>query len=186
MLQRAIADNVERPSFQTKLGECYIEMKRYDEAERALAAALKEKPDAPMAHYDLGLVREARGEPDAIAEYEAEIARNPTVYQAHFNLAKLLAAAGRKADAAAHFQRAVDANPKFASGYLYLAKARLDAGDLDGAEAAAVAGMKLQPDAEIAPLGHYVLADVYARRGRLKDAEREEAAGRKLERRRAS
>ena len=186
MLQRAIADNVERPSFQTKLGECYIEMKRYDEAERALAAALKEKPDAPMAHYDLGLVREARGEPDAIGEYEAEIARNPTVYQAHFNLAKLLAASGRKADAAAHFQRAVDANPKFASGYLYLAKARLDADDLDGAEAAAVAGMKLQPDAEIAPLGHYVLADVYARRGRLKDAEREEAAGRKLERRRAS
>ena len=122
MLQRAIADNIERPAFQTKLGECYVEMKRYDAAERALADALKDKPDEPMAHYDLGLVREARGDAaGAIAEYEAEIARSQGVYQAHFNLAKLLAARGRTADAVAHFQRAVDANPRFSSGYLYLA-----------------------------------------------------------------
>jgi hypothetical protein len=39
---------------------------------------------------------------------------------------------------------------------------------------------------DMAPLGHYVLADVYSRRGRLKDAEREAAEGRKLEQRRAS
>jgi choline-sulfatase len=187
MLQRAIADNVERPAFQTKLGECYIEMKRYDAAERALADALKDKADEPMAHYDLGLVREARGDAaGAINEYEAEIARSQGVYQAHFNLAKLLAARGRTADAIAHFERAVDANPRFGSGYLYLAKARLDADDLDGAEAAAIAGMKLKPDAEIAPLGHYVLADVYSRRGRDVDAAREAAEGRRLERRRAS
>ena len=185
MLQRAITDNVERPAFQTKLGECYIELKRYDAAEAALAAALKDKADEPMAHYDLGLIREARGEPaKAIAEYEAEIARNARTYQAHFNLAKLLAAAGRKADAAAHFERAVDANPEFASGYLYLAKARLDVDDLDGAEAAAIKGMALKPDADIAPLAHYVLADVYSRRGREKDAAREAAEGQKLEQRR--
>ena len=186
-LRRAVADNIERPAFQTKLGECYIEMKRYDAAERALADALKEKADEPMAHYDLGLIREARGDAaGAIAEYEAEIARSQGIYQAHFNLAKLLAARGRTSDAIAHFQRAVDANPRFGSGYLYLAKARLDADDLDGAEAAAIAGMKLKPDAEIAPLGHYVLADVYSRRGRTADAEREAAEGRRLERRRAS
>jgi tetratricopeptide (TPR) repeat protein len=186
-LQRAIADNIERPAFQTKLGECYIELKRYDDAERVLVEALKGKPDEPMAHYDLGLIREARGEPAAaIAEYEAEIARNPETYQAQFNLAKLLSAVGRKAEAIGHYQRAVDANPEFGSGYLYLAKARLDLDDLDGAEAAARKGMTLKPDAEIAPLGHYVLADVYSRRGRTRDAEREAAAGRKLEMKRAS
>jgi choline-sulfatase len=190
LLRRAVADNVERPAFQTKLGECYIELKRYDAAERMLIDALKDKPDEPMAHYDLGLIAEARGQPaNAIGEYEAEIARNPKTYQAHFNLAKLLSAAGRKADAVGQFQRAVEANPSFGSGYLYLAKARLDIDDLDGAEAAALAGMKLKLDSEIAPLGHYVLADVYSRRGRTKDAEREAAAGQKLEqerRRRAS
>jgi choline-sulfatase len=187
LLQRAIADNVERPAFQTKLGECYIELKRFDAAERVLLDALKDKPDEPMAHYDLGLVHESRGDVEkAIAEYEAEIARNPNTYQAQFNLAKLLTTAGRRVDAISHFQRAVEANPGFGSGYLYLAKARLDADDLDGAEAAAVKGMQLKPDAAIAPLGHYVLADVYSRRGRLKEAEREAAEGRKLEKRRAS
>jgi tetratricopeptide (TPR) repeat protein len=140
-----------------------------------------------MAHYDLGLIREARGEPaKAIGEYESEIARNSKIYQAHFNLAKLLAAGGRSAEAAAHFQRSVEANPEFGGGYLYLAKARLDMGDLDGAEASAKKGMTLRPDAAIAALGHYVLADVYSRRGRTKDAEREAAEGRKLENRRAS
>ena len=185
-LRRAVADNVERPAFQTKLGECYIELKRYDDAERSLLAALKDKPDEPMAHYDLGLVHEARAEPaKAMAEYEAELARNPQTWRAQFNLAKLLAKAGRTADAARHFEQAVAANPEFGSGYLYLAKARLDLNDLDGAANAAIKGMTLQPDAEIAPLGHYVLADVYARQGRNKDAEREAAKGRQLEQRRA-
>ena len=187
LLQRAVADNIERPAFQTKLGECYIEQKQYEAAERALQAALAEKPDVPMARYDLGLIHEARGETGkAIAAYEGEVARNPKTYQAQFNLAKLLATAGRTAEAIAHFEKAVDANPDFGSGYLYLAKARLDVDDLDGAETAAIAGIKLKPEADIAPLGHYVLADVYSRRGRVKDAEREAAEGRKLERRRAS
>ena len=184
-LQRAVADNVERPAFQTKLGECYIELKRYDAAERTLLDALNSKPDEPMAHYDLGLIHEARGEPaKAIVEYESEIARNPKTYRAHFNLAKLLAAAGRPADAVRQFEQTVDANPDFGSAFFYLAKARLDLGDLDGAEAAATKGMTLKPDAAIAPLGHYVLADVYSRRGRPKDAAREAAEGRRLESRR--
>ena len=83
-----------------------------------------------------------------------------------------------------HFEQAVDANPEFGSGWLYLAKAKLDAGDLDGAEAAAARGLTLGPDREIAPLGHYVLADVYSRRGRSRDAAREAAEGRRLESRR--
>src|SRR5260370_9683054 len=81
-------------------------------------------------------------------------------------------AAGRPPEAVRHFEQAVDANPEFGSGFLYLAKARLDVGDLDGAEAAATKGMTLKPDADIAPLGHFVLADAYSRRGRPHDAAR--------------
>ncbi|HEV2984094.1 MAG TPA: sulfatase-like hydrolase/transferase [Vicinamibacterales bacterium] len=186
-LRHALTGKVERTALLTKLGECDIELKRYDDAERSLLEALKGKPDEPRAHYDLGLIYDARGEPArAITEYEAEIARNPKTYQAQFNLAKLLIASGRTADAVRHFEQAVDANPEFGSGFLYLAKARLDVGDLDGAEAAATKGMTLKPDADIAPLGHFVLADVYSRRGRPLDAAREAAKGRKLELRRAS
>ncbi len=79
----------------------------------------------------------------------------------------------------------MEANPDFGSGYLYLAKVRLDLGDLAGAEEAARRGLTRNPDAEIAPLGHYVLADVYTRLGRPKDAAHEAAEGRRLEARRA-
>lgn len=181
-LKHALTEKVERPAFLTKLGECYLELKRYDEAERSLREALETKSDQSLAHYDLGLVHEARGEPvRAIAEYEAELAGNPKMYRAHFNLAKLQAAGGRRAEALRHFEQAVEANPEFGSGYLYLAKTRLDLGDLAGAEVAARKGMTLNPDAEVASLGHYVLADVYTQLGRPKDAAREAAAGRRLE-----
>jgi arylsulfatase A-like enzyme/predicted Zn-dependent protease len=185
-LERSAAGNIERPTFLTKLGECYIELKRYDEAERALAQAVALKSDALMAHYDLGLVHEARHEQaKAMAEYQIEVAGNPTAYRAHFNLAKLLADAGQSSGALDHFAKAVAANPEFGTGYLYLAKAKLDAGDLDGAEKAARAGMTRQPDADIAALAHYVLADVYSRRGQPREAAREAAEGRRLESRRA-
>ena len=45
-------------------------------------------------------------------------------------------AEGRAEDADADFRAAVEAGPSSREGYLYLAKALLDGGDLPGAEAA--------------------------------------------------
>ena len=42
-------------------------------------------------------------------------------------------------------------------------------------------GLELEPRSAQAPLGHYVLADVFSKRGRMADAQRELAAGRALE-----
>ncbi|MGH9329509.1 MAG: tetratricopeptide repeat protein, partial [Vicinamibacterales bacterium] len=121
-LTQALALNVDRPPFLVKLGECYIELKRWDEADRALRAALAERADLERAHYDLGLVLEARGDTaGAIAEYEAELARGAN-YSAAFNLGRLLSRAGRPQDAARRFRETVGANPSFAPGHLYLAK----------------------------------------------------------------
>ena len=47
--------------FLLKLGEIRIEAKRFDEAERALKAALEKKPGLALAHFDLGLVYEGQG-----------------------------------------------------------------------------------------------------------------------------
>ena len=76
-----------------------------------------------MAHYDLGVLRRSGMTTRAVEEYRAEIRANPSVYQAHFNLAKLLSRAGQTSEAVDHFRAAVDANPAFASGYLYSPKA---------------------------------------------------------------
>lgn len=183
LLEKGLTLDADRAAFLVKLGEARIELKQFDAAEQALQEAVKARPDQAMAHYNLGLVHEARGNMQAAAAaYEAEIAASPTLYQPHFNLARILSRSNRPADAMRHFQAAVDKQPTFGTGWLYLAKARLDAGDLAGAEQAAVRGLASQPEAAILPLGHYVLADVYARQGREAESRRHAAAGQRAER----
>jgi len=182
-LSTALAMNVDRPAFLMRLGESQIQLGKHQEAEQNLVEALRLKPDLPMANYDLGVLHEARGDAaGAAAAYEAELRVSPRTYQAHFNLAKILSKANRPNDAVKHFQAAVDANPSFGSGYLYLAKALLDAGNLQDSEHAALKGLDSNPEPQTRPLGHYVLADVYARMGRGRDAARHVALGRRLER----
>jgi len=182
-LRAGLAQGADRPAFLQKLGECLIEMKRLAEAESTLREALAARATLTGAHFNLALVREAQGDgPGAIAEYERELQTEPKAFRAAFNLGRLLLKSGRPADAAVRLKAAVEANPSFGTGQLYLAKALFDQGDLAGAEAAARAGLANSPEPAVAPLGHYVLADVHTRRGQTEAAGRELAAARKLER----
>jgi arylsulfatase A-like enzyme/cytochrome c-type biogenesis protein CcmH/NrfG len=182
LLEKGLTLDADRAAFLVRLAEVRIELNQMDAAHAALTEAIGIKPDQAMAHYNLALVYEARRNvAGAITEYEAEIASSPMLYQPHFNLARLLAAGGRVPEALAHFKAAVDKNPEFGTGYLYLAKTMLDAGDLQGAEQAAQRGLKLNPDPAIRPLGHFVLADVYAGMGRDTDARRQVALGRRAQ-----
>jgi Tfp pilus assembly protein PilF len=74
--------------------------------------------------------------------------------------------------------------PTFGTGYLYLAQALLDDGDLAGAEQSARHGLQNNPEPRMTPLGHYVLADIYERQGRAADARREVQAAARLKQRR--
>jgi len=77
-------------------------------------------------------------------------------------------------------------NPSFAEGHLFLAKAYLDQEQqLDEAVRLARRGIELAPTSAYAPLGHYVIADVYSRQGRAAEAAQEAARGRALERSKA-
>ena len=183
IISDALERKVDEYRLLLKLGETRIEAKRYDEAERALKAALEKKPGLALAHFDLGLTYEGRGEIDkAIESYDAELGANPKAYRAAFNAAKLLQKIGRTNEAVAHFRKAVEIEPTFGTGQLYLAKALLDAGDLGGAEQWARAGLTNKPEPRLAPLGHYVLADVYERQGRAADARLEVAAAERMKR----
>jgi len=182
-LRAGLAQKADRSSFLLKLGECQIEMKRYPEAERSLREALSANAELAGAHYNLALVREAAGDlAGAESEYQLELQRSPKAYRARFNLGKILLRTGRPREATARFREAVESNPDFATGQLYLAKSLLDAGDLQAAREWALKGLAARPDRSAAPLGHYVLADVYTRLGRPLDAAREAAAARRRER----
>jgi choline-sulfatase len=183
VLQAGLNLEVDRPPFLVKLGEAHLELKQYAEAEKALQEAVTLRADVPRGQYNLALVHEQRGNAAAArTAYEAEAAANPKNYGAQFNLAKLLLKDGRLPEATTRFRAAVEARPDFAEGYLYLAKALLDGGNLQGAAQAATEGLAKRPDRSIAPLGHYVLADVYSRMGRENEAAREVARARALER----
>jgi tetratricopeptide (TPR) repeat protein len=147
-----------------------------------LREALTLRPDVPDAHFALGVLYENSKQPRAaMAEYEAELGVNPKNHAASFNLAKLFAADGRAADALVRFREAVTSNPQFGTGFLYLAQALLEGGDVKGAEEAARKGLELDPDPKIAPLGHYVLADIYNRLGRPAEAERHVALAKRMQ-----
>ncbi|MEE8524702.1 MAG: sulfatase-like hydrolase/transferase [Thermoanaerobaculia bacterium] len=180
-LLRALDLDLDRPRFLLKLGECYVEMDRLDDARRRLEEALDSNPELATANFTLGLVHEQSGRvPEAIAAYRQEVEHNVEAYRAAFNLAKLLQQGGRPRQALEFFRRAVEIQPQFGTGHLYLAKALLDVGDLEGAAASARLGLERSPEPNLAPLGHFILADVYNRQGRLEEAAREEAAARRL------
>ena len=65
-------------------------------------------------------------------------------------------------------------------------KAYLDAGrNFEEAIQLAQKGAELQPSPDVAPLAHYVLADIYSRQGRAADSAREAERGRALEKQRS-
>jgi tetratricopeptide (TPR) repeat protein len=153
-------------------------------AEREIRAAIEEKADVRLAHFNLALLAEQQGDvPRAVSEYKKEIELHPNSYKAAFNLGRLYERAGDRTGQIAEFKEAVRMNPSFAEGHLFLAKAYLDLGqNLDEAVVLARKGIELEPSGEYAPLGHYVMADVFARLGRRNEAEQEAARGQALER----
>jgi arylsulfatase A-like enzyme/predicted Zn-dependent protease len=184
VMKDALTRGVDQEWLLVKMGESQIAAKRFDDAERSLKAAVARRPDLAMAHFDLGLVYEEKGRLDlAIDAYQSELRHHDTSYRAAFNLAKLLDKQGRSAEALPYFRKVAELQPKFGTGQLYLAKALLDAGDLRSAEQWARTGLGNTPEPELAPLGHYVLADVYERQGRMGEAARAMAAARAAERR---
>jgi arylsulfatase A-like enzyme/Tfp pilus assembly protein PilF len=156
-------------------------------AERDIQQAIADKPDVRLAHYNLALLAEQRGDFQlAIAEYRKEIDLHAGSYKAAFNLGKLYERLGDREGQRDAYRRAIELNPSFAEGYLFLAKLYLDLEqNLDEAIALARKGLELAPESEFAPLGHYVIADLYSRQGRPAEAQRAVARGRALESRHA-
>ena len=182
LLRHAVDVGSERAPLHNLMAECYIGLKDLESAEKEVRKALQMKPDLPTAYYNLALIFEERGDAAAAIEaYQQEITNAPKDYKAHFNLAKLYGRTGRPRKMREHFEKAIELKDDFAIGYLYLAKFHLDAGELEKARDLALKGLELGPEPSMKPLGHFILADVYNRQGRMEDAERELRAARRAQ-----
>ncbi len=136
-----------------------------------------------LAHFNLALIAEQRGDVRlAEREYFEDLKLHPDNFKAAFNLSRLYEGVGDREGQIGALKQSIQSNPYFAEGHIFLAKVYLDGGsNLDEAIALAQKGLALAPQSEYAPLGHYVLADIYNRQGRSREAAQEVARGQSLE-----
>jgi choline-sulfatase len=183
-LHRALELEPTMAAARNALGVVAIKRGDLAGAEREIRAAIAQKADVRLAHFNLALIAEERRQPHvAIDEYQKEMAAHPNAFKAAFNLGKVYAQMGNRALQEASYQKAIDMNPNFAEGYLYLAKLYLDDNrEFDRAITLARKGIAINPSSAYAPLGHYVLADIYSRKGMMAESQREAQLGRERER----
>ena len=104
----------------------------------------------------------------------------PDNFRAHFNLARLVGQTGGTDEMIALLEKSIELNPRFATAQLYLANTCLELDRLERAMELAKTAIEIGPDPELVPFGHFILADVYQRMGRPRDAAREMALAQKL------
>ncbi|MFC2169904.1 sulfatase-like hydrolase/transferase [Acidobacteriota bacterium] len=168
---------------RVKLGAVYMELKEFDLAEAEFLKALEIRPRMPDAHYNLALLYEEKNEfLKAVEEYKKEIELYAASHDAHFNLGKIYEKMENREKQIEHFRESIKYRPDFANGHLFLAKAYLDSNEnLDDAIRLARKGIQLAPQSEYAPLGHFILADIYNRLGQTDKYNEELKKGRQLQ-----
>ncbi|HSL23459.1 MAG TPA: sulfatase-like hydrolase/transferase [Vicinamibacterales bacterium] len=152
-------------------------------AERLIREALATKPTLRLGHFNLGLLAEERGDlRTAEREYYEELKAHADSFKAAFNMSRIYRQVGDREGEIGALKQSIESNPRFAEGHIFLARAYLEAGNnLDEAVRLARRGLELAPRSEMAPLAHYVLADIFNRQGRSAEGAQEVARGRALE-----
>jgi len=180
--RQALEHNPKMGAAFNSLAALAFERGRYDEAERLVRRGLELEDDLRSSRFNLARVLEARGD-TAGAErlYREELERFADHGRARFNLAQLLRQKGDRAGYLSQLRLATEKAPEFAPAFFFLARERLGSGDLQEAADLARRGLRVDETSELAPLGHFVLADVYTRQGRRAEAEAELSAGRRLQ-----
>jgi arylsulfatase A-like enzyme/Tfp pilus assembly protein PilF len=152
------------------------------EAERLVRQGLALEDDLRSSHFNLGRILEARGDlAGAKKQYQEELSRYSDHGRARFNLAQILRQEGDRAGYLAELRESIEKAPGFGAAFFFLAREELGAGRLDSAADLARRGLEVDSASEVAPLGYYVLADVYNRQGRRDDASREVEKAHRLE-----
>lgn len=123
-----------------------------DEARTTFESVLEVAPGNVLAHYNLGLIAQEDGDPDAaIAHYDGALATDPTYAPALYNKAILL----EKRDldeAVALYERALKSQPDFAPTHMRLGFALVHLGEEKRGERHLEKGLALDPSMkDVAP-----------------------------------
>jgi arylsulfatase A-like enzyme/Tfp pilus assembly protein PilF len=179
--RQALESNPKMGSAYNSLGVIAFRRGDYASAETLVRKGLELEAKVPTGHYNLAQIEERRGNLAAAEDlYRKELEIYPDSGKARFNLAQLLRQKGDTEGYLRELREGTDKAPDFGPCYFFLAREELAAGDLEGARGTAEKGLAADPRSPEAPLGHYVLADVYARKGDSERSQREVAAALKV------
>ena len=164
--------------------EIFETQSKFAEAAGEYRKAIAKNPRAVNLHFRLGraILLESH-DPEALAqalkEFEAELALNPSDAAAEFQIGQILNATGKPAEGLPHFQKALDLSPDFAEAALAIAKMRLQAKQYAEAIPLLERVAAVQPDNEA---GHYNLMLAYRNSGRMDKAKEQQQVLEKLQR----
>jgi len=180
--RQALEHNPDMGAAYNSLGAIAYSRGDLDEAERLVRKGLELEPEVRKGRFNLGRLLEARGDlAEAERLYREELAMYADAGKAHFNLAQLLRERGDRDAYLAQLRLGVEQAPDFGACYFFLAREELGAGRLEEAADLATRGLKVDNVSDVAPLGYYVLADVYSRQGRSAESAEAVAQAHRLE-----
>lgn len=179
-----INDQLPGPHFG--LGVAAFQTGRIEDARDAFRRVASLVETYPELHYHLGLIAERRGAPESASRhYRTELENNPGHYRSWVNLSQIQSRGGDHAAAVEALRSGIAAAPGRPAAHILLARSLLaleDPSSYAEIEEHARLGLSRQPPASLRPLGHYVLADVYTRLDRPRDAQRQLQLAREAER----
>jgi arylsulfatase A-like enzyme/Tfp pilus assembly protein PilF len=180
--EEALKNNPNMGAAYNSLAALAVEAGDLVAAERLVRKGLELEDDLRASRFNLGRILEARGRPaEAERLYREELALFADNGRARFNLAQLLRQRGDERGFLAELDESTRKAPEFGPAFFFLAREQLRAGRLDAAADLARRGLALDARSALAPLGHYVLADVFTRRGLAREAADEVEKARRVE-----
>lgn len=160
-LQQALALEPATTAAKALLGQVALARRDFKEAVRLLEEALTEKPEANRLHYSLGLAYRGLGDRAKAGEHLAKagavgvapadplldaLSALRTGERVHIARGRTAFRAGRWADAAEQFRKAVAARPESVEARVNLGSALVQTGDADGAVAQFREALRLDPN----------------------------------------
>lgn len=145
---RALGANGQNAAAYDEYGAVLVELKRYEEAEQAIRAAIAIDPEAGNPHTNLGrlLVRLPGKAEEALAHHDFCLAQKPDYAEAHSNRAAALYALGRLDEAEESCRRAISLKPQLAEAHSNLGNVLQRRGDTRNAIDAYSQALAIRPD----------------------------------------
>ena len=164
------------------MAENYYVLRQMPQAETEYRDALKQRPDIPGLHLELGLVYAGSAEwPKAEEEFRAEAKLRPGNAEAHYRLGSALLQQGKAHDARKELEQADRLRPDMPEVLYAKGKAASQDGDAASAEKAWLHLLEIEKQSSLAAQAHFGLAALYRKQGNAAKAQSEMQEFQKLQ-----